>query len=288
MNASTDLFGNIIQPERKKRSGRLREVFLEPPFTVLDSKTPSWQERKKKWKNLGISSEKGRKKGLTYNDCKMMQEHGGSTSTFDPVVCELIYRWFCKDNGKILDPFAGGSVRGIVAAYLGYSYVGHELSQHQVLANRIQAESIELDKNPIWIIGDSNKTLNKTPFEDYDLIFSCPPYAFLEKYSDHPDDLSNMDYGSFLEIYEQIILKSCSKLKNGGFACFVVGEVRDREGNYIGFVPDTIRAFKKAGLSFYNEAILLTSFASAPARAENNMKSKKLVKVHQNVLIFKK
>ena len=41
------------------------------------------------------------------------------TSIFDPVLCEIAYRWFCPPAGRVLDPFAGGSVRGIVAALLG-------------------------------------------------------------------------------------------------------------------------------------------------------------------------
>ena len=56
----------------------------------------------------------------------------------------------------------------------------------------------------------------------------------------------------------------------------------------IGFVPDTIKAFEKCGMKFYNEAILLNAIASASMRANGNMKSKKLVKVHQNILVFKK
>ena len=60
------------------------------------------------------------------------------------------------------------------------------------------------------------------------------------------------------------------------------------KGNYIGFVPDTIRAFQKCGMNFYNEAILLNAVASASMRANGNMKSQKLVKIHQNILIFKK
>ena len=78
------------------------------------------------------------------------------------------------------------------------------------------------------------------------------------------------------------------KLKSGGLACFVVGEVRNKKGEYIGFVPDTIKTFLNCGMIYYNEAILLSSVVTASIRAEGNMKSKKLVKVHQNVLIFKK
>jgi hypothetical protein len=120
----------------------------------------------------------------------------------------------------------------------------------------------------------------------YDMIFSCPPYADLEVYSDLKDDISNMNYNDFLKAYESIIEKSCEKLKVGGHAIFVVGEVRDKKGHYYGLVSDTINAFKKAGMKYYNEAILETSLASAAIRAEGNMKNKKLVKVHQNILDF--
>ena len=60
------------------------------------------------------------------------------TSIFDPVLCELIYRWFAPKAGVVLDPFAGGSVRGIVAARLGLTYVGIDLRAEQVAANREQ------------------------------------------------------------------------------------------------------------------------------------------------------
>ena len=95
-----------------------------------------------------------------------------------------------------------------------------------------------------------------------------------------------MEYKDFMLAYESIIAKSCEKLIQGGMACFVVGEVRDKKGNYLGFVPDTIKAFKKAGMKFYNEAILVNSLGGAIMRANNNMKKQKLVKVHQNILTF--
>ena len=52
-----------------------------------------------------------------------------TTSIFDPVLTELSYRWFNIEGGRILDPFAGGSVRGIVAAKLNMPYVGNDLSE---------------------------------------------------------------------------------------------------------------------------------------------------------------
>ena len=77
------------------------------------------------------------------------------TSIFDPVLCELIYRWFCPLGGAILDPFAGGSVRGIVAAKLGRNYTGIELRAEQIEANREQAARILTDApGPSGLIDD--------------------------------------------------------------------------------------------------------------------------------------
>src|SRR5439155_711922 len=74
------------------------------------------------------------------------------TSIFDPVVCELAYRWFAPEGGTVLDPFAGGSVRGIVASRLGHPYIGIDLSARQIDANRLQAADIcgTADPVPDW------------------------------------------------------------------------------------------------------------------------------------------
>jgi hypothetical protein len=61
------------------------------------------------------------------------------TSIFDPVLCELVYLWSCPPAGLVLDAFAGGSVRGIVANRLGRRYYGVDLSARQIAANEEQA-----------------------------------------------------------------------------------------------------------------------------------------------------
>tara|TARA_R110002096_G_scaffold244250_1_gene436490 strand:+ start:48 stop:923 length:876 start_codon:yes stop_codon:yes gene_type:complete len=284
----------------KKQKISLRDKFIEPPFTLLDSKTASWRGRMKHFKDLGIKGELGRNvksknrmKAIDGKNPSLLsignnEKKGSFISIFDPALCEVLYKWFCPDNGTILDPFAGGSVRGIVANYLGYKYSGIDIIKEQVESNREQAKEIlKADNQPKWWVGDSNELLGKSD-RVFDMVFSCPPYANLEVYSELDGDISNMDYIDFMKSYEEIIAKSCNLLKSGGYACFVVGEVRDKKGNYIGFVPDTINAFKKCGMDFYNEAIYLQGLGTAAMRANNNMKKQKLVKIHQNVLVFKK
>ena len=272
--------------ERDIAKGSLKDMFIYPPFSVLNAREGVWQERKKEWLSLGIRSEIGRDENLLSFSDRVKRQLGG-TSIFDPVLCEILYSWFSTKDDLILDPFAGGSVRGIVASKLGRQYVGVDLRQEQIDENRCQAEEICEEYQPVWHYGDSKNIDRIAEGISADFVFSCPPYADLEVYSDEPADISNMPYEQFLSVYREIILKSCEKLKENRFACFVVSEVRDKKGIYRNFVADTISAFKYAGLDYYNEAILVTSVGSLTIRVGGQMKAtRKLGRTHQNILVF--
>jgi DNA modification methylase len=284
-------FPDLFPDKGEHRS--LTERFIIPPLSVFRVASGYWQDRKKAWLSLGIQSEKGRDDGMLKNLAALAKKVSGSAlpseSIFDPVLCEIMYRWFCPLGGQILDPFAGGSVRGIIAGSLDYDYTGIDLRQEQVDANYSQVEIVK-DRKPAWICGDSRNMDTCLPPEfECDLVFSCPPYANLEVYSKEPEDLSNMDYLEFKDAYWDIIKKSCSRLREDSFAVFVVGEARSKTGPYYGLVPDTVKAFEDAGVHFYNEMILVTQIAAkALTVAEGFVKSRKIGKIHQNILVFVK
>ena len=286
----------VADNEIRHNSKSLVEKFIVPPFSIIDTRQGYWQKRKKMWYSLGLQSELGRDTSLTYDregDEDFMgleiESRGGNISVFDPVLSEIMYKWFCTDGGTILDPFAGGSTRGIISNYLGYKYTGIELRQRQVRANISQAEDIFPDNPPNWICGDSNKVLDS--IEDmYDFVFSCPPYYDLEVYSDLEGELSNHStYDGFLVEYKEIISKAVNLLKEDRFACFVVSDIRDKEGMYRNFVSDTIGAFLGAGMKLYNEIILVTPIGSLPIRINKQFQGYRNVgKTHQNILVFYK
>jgi hypothetical protein len=291
-----DIFGNPIEQQIKTTLGK---EFIFSPFSVLDARSGDWQDRKRGWISCGIEGEVGRSENLTVSGAAASFDYYrvkegtrentdvSGTSIFDPVLTELNYKWFCPPNGQIIDPFAGGSVRGIVALLLGFKYWGCDLSGRQIAANYEQAEKICPDNIPEWINGDSMEKLDDAPEADF--IFSCPPYGDLEVYSDDPQDLSNMEYHTFIAAYKRIILRAIKKLKNDRFACFVVGDFRDKKGFYRGFVADTVKAFQEMGMPLYNDAVIVTAVGSLSMRARTPFDvSRKLGKTHQNVLVFVK
>lgn len=276
-----DLFG---EPIRRKATGPVAERFGFPPFSVLDARSGEWQDRKRAWASVGIKGEVGRDENLgRYSETTSLGEK--DTSIFDPTLCECAYRWFCPEGGQVVDPFAGGSVRGIVAGMLGRRYWGCDLRQEQIDANNAQADEIAPDVRPVWVCGDSMEILDAAP--DADFVFSCPPYGDLEKYSDDPADLSAMEWHTFKAAYGRIILRAVKRLKPDRFACFVVGDFRDKRGFYRDFVSATIAAFRDCGAELYNEAILVTSVGSASMRVTKQFEAgRKFAKTHQNVLVF--
>ena len=292
----TDLFGEAIKP---KASGPVAERFTLPPFTILDARTGEWQERKRAWASMGIEGEVGRagvheyglKEMVIVRQGRGFNGQGGedgeqtAASIFDPVMVELAVRWFSPEGGQVVDPFAGGSVRGIVAGALGRHYWGCDLRPEQIAANEAQADEIAPRVRPVWVCGDSMDTLADAPAADF--VFSCPPYGDLEKYSDDPRDLSAMDWHAFVAAYKRIILRAVGRMKPDTFACFVVGDFRDGRGFYRNFVSETIDGFEQAGARLYNEAILATPVGTAAMRVTKQFESgRKLAKTHQNVLVF--
>jgi DNA modification methylase len=122
-----------------------------------------------------------------------------------------------------------------------------------------------------------------------DFIFSCPPYADLEVYSNLPNDISNMSHKDFFKTYSKILKNTFSKLKEDRFAVIVTSEVRGMDGGYINLVGKTIDIMVNAGYLFYNDIILVNSVGTLPLRAGRYMNtSRKIGRRHQNVLVFYK
>ena len=120
-----------------------------------------------------------------YYESETKAAYNSGTSIFDPVLCEIAYRWFSPPQALIIDPFAGGSVRGIVAAKLNRRYIGIDLRAEQIEANKMNWQAIQggaltdvnAQTDPLWLTDDSHNIDHILAGHEADFIFSCPPYA---------------------------------------------------------------------------------------------------------------
>lgn len=294
-----------VGPQRVP-SSLLHAKFGWPPFSILNTISWDWQRRKDEWENLYRDSTKGRDvKRFNATPTNTFSARGAeakqaeSVSEFDPFLSELMYKWFSRPGDSILDPFAGGCVRGTVAAVLGRRYFGIDLSGIQTEMNvsqfaEVRIKYTDIQGNADWCCDDSEVELDRL-VSMFDMVFTCPPYYNLERYTNDPRDLSKLPtYQDFLNKYSSILHKSAEHLRPNGFFVIVVSEIRASDKDmdnsyYYGFVPDTIKILQDAGLHYYNEIILENAVGSLPIRAPKNFdRSRKIGRHHQNILVFYK
>lgn len=301
----------------------LQQDFIVAPYSVIDTRTSLWRNRRSAWHGIiGLGEET--REGALFKSTAMREptlygssqiqrnEHGISfeeylanrtsdedlqgtkntklksgVSTFDPVLAELVYRWFTPDVGaKIFDPFAGAYTKGMVASMCGYSFTGIELRPEQVAVN--EAKCLELEATNIsYINDDAVNIVNHLGAATQDLLFSCPPYYNLEIYSTLPNDASNQpSYKDFFEIIQRSFDKAVKCLKKNRFAVIVVSDVRDNNGCYYNLPSDIINLFKRLGLCLWNDIVLFHSDPTAKFRARGCMATRKVVRTHERVLVF--
>lgn len=210
------------------------------------------------------------------------------TSIFDPVLTEIMVSWFSAKGDSVIDPFAGGSVRGVVCGELERKYTGVDLRQEQIDANIEQVETLKPKIMPVWHCGDSLH-IDEIAKGEYDFLLTCPPYGSLEVYSDDPADISNMSDDDFDDTYTEIMIKTAMMLKDNRFAVVVVGNYRDKKGFLRDLVGLTVSAMEKAGCRYYNDFIVVTPIGSLPIRAGKTFQaSRKMGRTHQYCLCFVK
>lgn len=298
-----DLGALLRSLERDDAGARptLADRWGAPPFSVLDARAGYWRERKRRWLHWGLRSSDGRADALVagggfQNAAKWGRSIGkvlrpgpepaewtGGTSIFDPVLAELMVRWFCPPGGRVADPFAGGTVRGAVASALGHPYVGYDLAAAQVAANVEQGRQLELDPFPDWRVGDARHARWDGSF---DMLLTCPPYWDLERYGDDPADLCNAaDESAFVTGLAACLVPAVDALAANSFVVVVMGFVRNGD-RLVDLPGHTAALLADLRLVVYNDFVLATSPSTAAFRADRAFRTtRKPVPVHQRVVV---
>lgn len=303
------------------------EDFEVQYLSVLDARSALWRHRKREWLDIiGPESESREKTlygpaamrypglyartkeererlGISFEeyvelygpedtrDSKGYSKMSDGVSTFDPVLAEIIYEWFTPCQGsRIFDCFAGGITKGAVAMAKGHNFTGIDIRPLQVEINRNKYSSFsDVNLRPRYYCDDARNLMKYIGVASQDLFISCPPYYNLEVYSDLDGDASNQPtYQEFIEILRNAFEKAVKCLKRNRFAVVIVGDIRDDKGKYYNFPGDIISIFQKCGCAFLDDIVLFRPDATANLRAKRYMKSRKVVRVHERVLVFYK
>ena len=236
--------------------------------------------------NIVLSNQEVKDNEIVTNKSKTLN---GNASVLDPVVCEVILKFFMPSDGrKVYNPFGGGVQMGFVSGYYGYDYLASEIRQNQCDANNKLCSDF---KNVKWFKSDTSKYI---PEEKFDLVFSCPPYYKVEKYIDYDGKSPEGEINS-LDTYEQFrdtLFKGYENaikvLNDDCFFVVMVGDSRGPDGGYYGVEAEHELFFKNNGLKIYNKITYLESEFTRRATAKKTLNSRKFPKTEQKILVFYK
>lgn len=205
-------------------------------------------------------------------------------SIFNPYIAKLILQAYAPDHADIYDPFAGGGTRAIISATMGHNYTGCEIRQEEVDSINKRGDELNLKYK---IINDDSATIVHP--NTFNFSFTCPPYYNLEEYDGGSGDISMAkSYHDFLDMLRPIIKNTYTSLKDDSFSIWVVNNFRNKKGDLRHFNGDFVRIAEEIGFKLYDE-IIVNSYANiAQTRAKQFRVSKKMVRFHEYILVFRK
>jgi hypothetical protein len=218
---------------------------------------------------------------------------GSYYSKFSPLIAESIINYWSNPGDLILDSFSGRT-RAIVSSLKKRKYIGFEVSKNvaEIINGQID-KGIKNKELPTEfyprLINDDCINLDKYNLPQVDFFFTCPPYFNLEKYESCSGQLSDInDYNIFLQELKNRLLKSCSLLKPEGYAAIVIGDFR-RDNKFYILHKDILNIMESSDMYIHDIIILQTVTWDVAAYRFGSVKhSKKVSKVHEYLLIFKK
>ncbi len=230
---------------------------------------------------------------------KIRKEH---PSPKPPQLMRDIIAFFTKDNGWILDPFAGVGGTLLGASLLENRHaVGIELDNKYIELYREVCKAINI-KEQLAICGDAREFLkiDEACKNTYDLILTDPPYANMlsrkrtggdrkdkGSFTDDPRDLGNITYEAFFPELRHIVEDTLFALKRGGYFVIFCKDLQPTKDYHNMIHVDIVSELSKIEqLQFkgykiwYDKSISLYPYGYPYSYVSNQL--------HQYILIFRK
>ena len=204
-------------------------------------------------------------------------------SKFNSENCKNIINYFTCKGDTILDPFAGRT-RAIISNHLDRKYIGFELTEKYFPAvNTDDMKVFNMDSaemgEVLWL---PDRALG-----EMDMVFTCPPYWNMEKYSDDEKDLSTFKtYDDFLEGCNRRLEIASSYLKDDGFLIVVLMDFRQK-GVFYPWHTDTINFFhKNTDFKLYDTMIWEMSPRKRHPLYPQALVNRRMLNTHEYCLVF--
>lgn len=169
---------------------------------------------------------------------------------FPAALAGRLIECFTQRGMVVLDPFVGIGSTLLAAKQTGRRGIGIELNPAyaEIARQRLKTkglfdaeEEVECEVHT----GDARRLLDFVPAGSVDLVVTSPPYRniLLEKrtadynpvrhYGDEDNDLGKIaDYNQFLEELQKIFALVYETLRQGGYCCVVVMDIRKKDRFY--------------------------------------------------------
>jgi DNA modification methylase len=212
--------------------------------TLNDLDAKSWVKATKSW--FVINPQSRSRKQMTH------------PAKFPEELVKHLVTYFTKENGWVLDPFAGIGSTLVACREAGRNAIGIELNQEFVDIGQNMIGSVGGGGHQALLLGDSSdfKKLIAQHFDDqpplFDYVITSPPYwnmlrksrggndsvhklrekeGFKQYYSDGKNDLGNItDYAEYIESVSEIMGELNPFLTEKAYLTIIVQNMRDVDG----------------------------------------------------------
>lgn len=228
-----------------------------------------------------------------------------------PQLMEEIIRFFTKENDVVLDYFMGVGGTLLGASLSNRKAIGIDLEKRYIEKYKEASKYLNL-KEQISIVGDSIEILkdpkqikNNLGNKKISLILIDPPYGNMmarpktgeaiksgkdtsaTPFTNLSNDLGNMDWGNFREIFKQSIINASKLLKNKGHIVIFIKDMQPKKDELNLLHADLIKDISSIHNISYlgtkiwaDQGVNLYPYGYPYAYVSNQ--------IHQYILIFKK
>lgn len=305
---------------RKKTKARptLADQFIAPPLSVLDGRRGYWQDRRKAWRAAGIIDQEAAPQvtphmyipdyyeklegGMTAEEIEAEfassggrpPEEASRKNLSDPVLVELMVRWFSAPGDKVLDCCVGDGIRAAVSGVLGRQYVGiaeehddcdYALDMYERTKRSISDMSPELSQKFGQAVEPKFST-DMIPDGPYQLGLICPPMPNMRRRKD-PSRFSEMSYHDWYARLVKVSQAIYERLADHSLCACIITEPRFRDGVQPGALSQYGVDMAAIGFTPINECVVLSPVGSAAIRAKKDfLAGRKLTRTHSHLLVY--